>query len=147
MMLDDLATWLDTQSTGLAVRKGTAGNLLKGQVVFDLGTDFPNTLVGLYETQGIEAWKSFSTSAYLGIEAERPRLQVTCRSSDYPTGRNLIETVYTLLDGIKESTLPTSTAGTVYHSVDAAHPPFFIGRDDNQRCMFVCNFQVVKAVG
>lgn len=74
--------------------------------------------------------------------AERPRVQLLCRSTSYETGRSLIGTITTALDGIVNQSL----SGVWYLRVSALQSPFFIEEDDNGRQIFGCNFQVTKGV-
>jgi hypothetical protein len=57
--LEDVATWLDSNSTRLAKLSGTSGNLVKS--VAGDAAGFPDTLVILYENMGQRPAHSFST--------------------------------------------------------------------------------------
>ena len=132
-ILDDLASYIDTNSTAFALNTnlGKSINLDAGSI--------PNTFTSLYETPGLNSEMAFSTG---GAERvfDRPRVQVLCRSTSYATARARAQTIYDLLDGLGNQGLPTST-GTVYLSVVAVQPPFSLGRDSNDRWLVATNYQ------
>lgn len=143
-MLDDIFTYIVAQSTAFTKWAGTSGNI--GKAIMLDGTAAPDTFVSLYESQGLASAMTFSTSTgSVSVVFERPRLQLISRSSDYATARSNAETIFVLLNGLSKK-LPTST-GTLYLSIEAVQSPFHIGRDENDRHMVSCNFQVEKEVG
>ncbi len=140
-MLDELATYLAAQTTRLAIATGTTGNLAKGA---NLDEITPNTMVSLYDTQGLQSAFTFSTGAGQPDTAyEQPAFQLLSRSTSYQTAAANAEAAFQIFDGLANQTLPTST-GTRYLSVTAAAPPFFVGRDGNKRILFSVNFTVMK---
>jgi hypothetical protein len=74
--------------------------------------------------------------------AEMPRFQLIVRSTDYETGRNLIQSIWNVLDAI----VNRDVNGTFYQRCAALQSPFMLERDDNDRWIFVANFQVSKVV-
>lgn len=144
MLLDDVATYLDAQSTALTLLSGTGGNLAKA-IALD-ATPAPGTLVALYETAGRGNGYTMSTGAKATVAYESAGLQVLSRSTSYATARDNAETVYTTLDGLAGATLPTST-GTLYLDFSAVQPPFSAGRDNSDRHVVSVNFLVRKEVG
>lgn len=141
MLLDDVATYIDTNSTALSV--GATGNLLKAQLLDSIPAD---TCVALYEQSGTVTSQSFSTgSTGAAVEFENPNLQVISRSTSYTTARTNAQTIFTLLDGLS-ATLPTAT-GTNYLSIDALQSPFSIGKDRNERWLVSVNFAIRKVIG
>ena len=73
---------------------------------------------------------------------ERPRFQLLCRSANYETGRNHIQRIWDVLDGIVNETI-----GTIfYQRVAAQQSPFLLERDENDRWIFVANFAATKEV-
>lgn len=141
MLLDDVATYLAAQSTKFSV--GATGSVWKSLMLDEGGV--PNTVIVLYEQAGTRNSYAFSTGAGVTTLVERPRLQIIARSTSYSTARDRAETAYTILDGLSQA-LPTST-GTTYHSIEAVQAPFFIGRDESDRFLVSCNYQIEKAVG
>ena len=138
-LLDEVATYLDAQSTSFTV--GATGNLVKSAMLDSVTV--PNTLTGLYETPGRSLVHAFSTSA-TGITRvfERPNLQVLCRSTSYVTARTNAQTALTILDGLND----TSLSGTRYISVAALQSPYLLARDEDQRYIVALNFAVEKAL-
>ena len=138
MLLDDIAAYLDANSTALLV--GSTGNLFKG-IMLDEG---PNTVTVLYEGSGQASVKAFSTSTgSVDRLYEQPTLDVLCRSTSYQTARTNAETVFGLLDGLVDQTL----SGTRYRSIEALGSPGFISRDQNERFVIGVTFDVQKEIG
>ncbi len=136
MLLDDVATYLETNSTRLTV----GINLTKGHM-----PDSPSTVTTIYESGGLPAIHSFSTSGAVR-SFEQPGIQVLTRSTDYQTARAVAEDVYTILDSVGNTLLPTAT-GIWYGSIDAAHSPADTGVDGNERHKISNNFTVRKTTG
>ena len=142
MLLDDVATYLAANSTALSVG-GTTGSLSKAQM---LDTQ-PDTLVALFETGGLASVFTFSTTTgSVTRQYEQPGLQVLSRSTSYQTARNNAETVHTLLDGLNDTKLPTST-GVRYLEIVANQAPFYTGPDGNGRFIISTNYAVKKETG
>ena len=143
-LLDDIATFLDAQSTAFTLLSGTSGNLAK-----TISLDHEavrDTIAVLYETGGSPNEYTFSTSSNSArVAIEKPSLQMLSRSSDYQTARNQAQVAYTILDGLAGRTLPTAT-GTRYLEITAVQSPFSLGRDDNDRSIISVNFNVWKQV-
>jgi minor capsid protein len=145
MLLDDVLSYLDAQSTSFTKLAGSAGNLAKA-IALD-ANPVPDTLTVLYETPGTANAYTFSTSATRAtVEYERPTLQILSRSTIYSTARSRAQTAYTILDGLANVNLPTST-GPLYLDFAANQPPFFLQRDANDRYICAVNFGVRKRVG
>lgn len=127
-MLLEVATYLDTNIVAL-----TAGtNLFAGDM-----PEAPQELVALYENPGITL---IETQGGADPAVERPRLQVYVRSTDYATGRALMETVWKALWNVNNVTM----TGTRYLHIMALTSPFFLDRDPERRPVFSCNFDVWK---
>jgi hypothetical protein len=143
--LEDVATWLDSNSTRLAKLSGTSGNLVKS--VAGDAAGFPDTLVILYENMGQRPAHSFSTATGGSHrDYERLGLQVLVRSTNYTTARDLANHAYNKLDGLCATDMPTSS-GTHAHylAISAQQSPFYVGRDANQRTLISCNFDVWRS--
>ncbi len=143
-LLDDIATFLDAQSTAFTLLSGTEGDLAKTIML-----DHPavsDTIAVLYETGGSPNTYTFSTTTGSArVAIEKPSLQMLSRSSDYQIARNRAQTAYTILDGLAGQNLPTAT-GTLYLEITAVQTPFSIGPDDNDRPVISVNFDVWKQV-
>ncbi len=139
-MLDDIAIKLVADVTGFGKLSGTTGNVGRG-IIIDDSTFAPNTILGLYDTAGFGSGFAFSTSAAAGAKVafERPGLQILSRSTSYKTARDNAVLAHQVLDGF------TGTlSGTRYLSIEAAQPPFLLGRDGDRRVLFSCNFLIMK---
>lgn len=141
-LLDDIAGFIDGQSTALTLLSGTQGNLSKGELP-DSGPA-PDTMVALYETGGLPTLSSWSTGEQDDRQFTRHRFQVLSRSTSYPTAHDNATVVFGLLDGIARR-LPTST-GLAYGRIDAVQPPFDIGKDGNERHLVSTNYDAWRAV-
>jgi hypothetical protein len=70
---------------------------------------------------------------------ERPRVQLMWRSRDYETGLGVIRAAWKALE------CTNLTIGTTwYQRIEADTAPFAMGRDDNDRWLFACNFTVTR---
>lgn len=136
MLLDDTATYLAANTTRLTV----GVNLTKAFM-----PDDPNTVTSLYETGGVFPLHFFTTST--GTRGyEQPGLQAVSRSTSYQTARTVIEDVFTILDNVAGTNLPTAT-GPYYVTIDAVQSPFLIDRDQNERFRVGVNFTITKTTG
>lgn len=140
-VLDDIATYLDAQSSLFTLLSGSAGNLAKS-VLLDR-TPAPDTMLALYETGGMApSWVFGSTSpAY-----ETVSVQAISRSTSYATAHSRAFAAYRILGGIRNQYLPTSTYTTkcLYLDCNPDQPPFSIGPDQQGRHLVSVNFTVRK---
>lgn len=134
-LLDEVAEYLETNSTSF-----TRANLTRG-----IMTENPSDITTLYETGGFSPLHFFSTGTQTRAY-ERPGLMIHSRSTSYATARDTAFEAFTLLDGIHDRGIPTST-GTHYVSIDAVQSPFEMGRDKNDRFIFSVNFVISKSTG
>ena len=142
-LLDEIAGYMEAQSTAFTKLAGSAGNLARG--FMPDASPAPDTIVALYETGGSAPVHTFSTGTANTRYFEQPRVQIIARSSDYPTAHNLISKAFTLLDGVANQDL-ASTGGSRYIDITAVQSPFSIGRDANSRFLMSVNFDVLKLV-
>lgn len=136
MLLDDIGTYLAAESTRLTV----GVNLTKSFM-----PETPNECTTLFETGGFTPLHAFTTGAQTRFY-ERPGLMVHSRSTDYQTVRDVMDDVFTILDGYNNAALPTTT-GVHYAGVDASQSPFLVHRDSNDRFVMSVNFTVIKTTG
>ena len=136
MMLDDVATYLATNSTRLTVGVSLTKAFMPAT---------PDTVTTLFETGGFAPLNAFSTSADYRFY-EQPGLMIHSRSADYQIVRAVMEDVFTVLDGVANEALPTAT-GVWYAAIDAVQSPFLITRDSNDRFVVGVNFNVIKTTG
>ncbi len=131
MLLAEMADYLSTNGIGT---QGT-------DLFYGFMPDTPNTAVALYETGGLSAAHGMAPSPGLA-KAERPRLQVVARSTDYDVARLKIDAVWKLLDGLGDVVI----SGTRYLGVYAVSSPYPMGRDAEGRAFLTCNFDVTKSL-
>ena len=136
MILDDIATYLAANSTRLTV----GVNLTKSFM-----PDTPDTCTTVFETGGFVPVHYMSTGTQTRT-FESPSIMVHSRSTDYQTVRSVIDDVFTILDGVRDTNLPTST-GTYYQQIGAVQSPFLVTRDQNDRFVLSVNFDVTKTTG
>ena len=131
MLLDDIGSVLSAGGIGTL---GT--NLFLGFL-----PDKPDTCVAVIETGGITPHRAFRASAGQPV-AERPSIQILCRAAafDYATARNKAHDAYKLLEGYGDTTVNS----TRYLWIGARQSPFSAGRDESNRPICSCNYEVVK---
>lgn len=130
LLLNDMLDYLTSGSVGL-----TSGTNLFGGFM----PETPNFAVAVYESGGLGPL--YAMNAGPGTAAvERPRVQVVARSTDYRKARQAMHNVFQLLDMLPRRTIN----GTQYHWGSAVQSPFLFGRDDAERVMIACNFDIVK---
>ena len=143
MLLDDTATYLGANSTRLTV----GADLHKGFLPETTGKNSTALQAALFETGGLSPLHYCSTTTgFATRKYERPGLQALVRAKDQQFARAAIEDVYTVLDGVANTNLPTAT-GPEYVVIDAAQSPFLVERDANDRYVFGVNFLITKATG
>ncbi len=119
MMLDDIAGYL--QNVATPIYKGTM-------------PDTPDDCIGLFEYAG--------EPISLDWRGESPNLQVMVRNKSYEQGRLTIANIQRALHGVNNKDIN----GTRYLLIRALQSPEHLGRDENNRCEFVQNFQIIKEV-
>ena len=132
--MDDLATFLDSQSTKFTI----AVNLWKGYLPESSGR-----AAAIFETGGIGPAHTFASRVW-----ERPRVQVICRSTRPSAAspasasgvRALIETAWRTFDTIANSTL--SSIG--YLRVVPVQSPFLLEIDSRGRQVWSFSADVMK---
>lgn len=114
-----------------------ATNLFLGSLL-----DAPDSQIALTQTQGQPPIESMGDGTNPSII--RPGLQVWTRGApeDYATPLATMRAVWKTLSGVANETIN----GTLYQRVAANSEPVLADRDDDRRCVFVCNFSVWKAV-
>jgi len=133
-VLDDLGVLIETE--GLAT-VGT--NLFLGHL-----PSSPSECCALLEYGGEQPLRNQSEgAARSGAQSgERPRIQLLCRSEAYSTGRSLIQSMWSKLDGVVNQTINSNA----YVRIASLQSPFLIEMDENHRYLFGVNFAVTKAV-
>lgn len=137
MLGDDIVDLLSTSGVGTV-----ATNLFVGDV-----PDIVDQAIAVRETGGaftVHTFGSGPSGAYGAGSAalEQPRVQVVSRATAYATARAKMQDAFNVLDGRRQRTIN----GVTYHWIRAVQSPFDLGRDQNGRQRFACNFDIVKAV-
>lgn len=139
-LLDDVATYLDTQSSSFTLMKGAAGNLAK-MALLDR-TPAPDTMTSIYETGGAGPQWAFGSTAPI---IETASLQVISRSTAYAIAHSRAFTAYRILGGVRNQRLPTTgSTNCLYFDIQPDQPPFSIGPDQQGRHLVSVNFTVHK---
>lgn len=133
MLLDELGDYLSTNGVGT---EGT--DLFFGYLPEAQGA---RVMTALYETGGLGAAHGMAASPGQA-KAERPRLQVVVRSTSYQAARLKAQDAWRLLDGLGDVTLN----GVRYLGVYAVQSPFLMGRDEQNRPLVACNYDVTKSL-
>lgn len=132
-MLDDIATWLVSTSTGIGqIGTGTTYAVYKLQQP-------PSTLnmAVLYQYGGLAPIPLFDGTV------DNPRLNVrTISSATSDLGYNAALVISNRLRYVVNRKVPTDT-GSYYWSIEPLQSPEFIGADENGMMQWIQNFQIV----
>ena len=132
-LLSDVGTYLNAASISTAdLTLGT--NLFLGRL-----PDSPDTCVGLIQTGGLAPTDTYGTS-YPPLETQG--LQTLVRAASYATGEALAVDVFKSLLSVENENLTS----TLYLKIEANQSPFALERDEQERVVLSCNFNVVKAL-
>ena len=132
-LLSDVGTYLNAAS--ISTQDLTLGtNLFLGRL-----PDSPDTCVGLIQTGGLAPTDTYGTS-FPPLETQG--LQTLVRAASYATGEALAVDVFKSLLSVENETLTS----TLYLKIEANQSPFALERDEQERVVMSCNFNVVKAL-
>ena len=132
-LLSDVGTYLNAAS--ISTQDLTLGtNLFLGRL-----PDSPDTCVGLIQTGGLAPTDTYGTS-FPPLETQG--LQTLVRATSYATGEALAVDVFKSLLSVENETLTS----TLYLKIEANQSPFALERDEQERVVMSCNFNVVKAL-
>lgn len=127
-LLEDMGAYVDS---GSALTLGT--DLFLGMLPLE-----PSSCVALFEHAGPGGIYTLGTMNL--PQLERPQLQFIVRNASYSAGRSQSETVYRLLTQIANQVIN----GNLYLRVEATGVPDVMERDQSNRVLFSCNFDVVR---
>ena len=118
------------------------GNITSNNATLTIGTnlflakmpDSPDLCVCLYEYQGLAPLETFGATAF---EVDRPSIQIVVRAGrdDYPTARDLADTLRTLVSGMRNVT----AAGVTVMRVSSSGGLYPLGADQLDRPRVVFN--------
>lgn len=128
MLLDEVGTYLQAQGVGTL---GT--DLFKGDMPPDI-----NTVIAIIETPGFGPQDQMGSGQQPGFE--QPGFQILCRAPTYGVARQKADAAWKALTKVANTTL----SGVAYQRIKPTQSPFLVGRDDNQRVLVNCNYQVWK---
>lgn len=114
----------------------TIGTNLHVGIMPDASDDIPNDCVAVFDTGGPQPQLTLKK----GENYYYPSVQIRVRNTDYRTGWALIQDVLTTLHGVG----PQTVGGTLYTVIRAASNPAFLEWDENNRCIFICNFNTQR---
>ena len=130
-LLGALGTYMAANVTDATLTLGT--NLFLGRL-----PDAPDTCVAVYETMGQAPDNTFGGST--APVMENPRIQVVSRAVAYADSASLAADIFTQLTKVDNETLTSTT----YQRIEPLQTPFALERDDQERMVTVCNYQVTK---
>ena len=130
-LLPDVGTYL--AAAGLSLTVGT--NLFYGRL-----PDSPDKCVAIYESNGATPIETMSDNTEPPVV--HPGLQVLARDAAYADAQSLAEDVWQKLTLVTNETLTS----TLYLRVAPVQQPAPIERDSQDRVLFSCNFDVLKAL-
>jgi len=132
-LLPDVGTFLAANVTDTALTQGT--NLFLGRM-----PEAPDTCVSVYQTAGRAPTDVFGGDTAPPIE--NPGLMIHVRAVAYSDCQALAEDVMKTLSKVINEAL----SGTTYYKVAAVQSPFALDRDDKDRMVFSCNFDVTRVL-
>lgn len=135
MLLDDIGDYLSSQGIGTV---GT--DIFKGFL-----PEATTAAVALYETGGRGPDVAMGAGPIGSTVAmEWPRVQVVCRADeyDYATARSKAHDIFKLLHGMPARVINS----TSYQWAAAVQSPYLMGRDESNRVLISCNYDVAKAL-
>lgn len=97
------------------------------------------TSIAIFETGGYPAEQIMGNVAAI---QDKPSFQIRVRNPVYSAGMTVCNNLYTLLDSITYTTVN----GTLYQSIRAVSPPYYLGivQSNGETREFSINFQTIK---
>lgn len=126
-LVDDVASRL-VAFGGVGVTEGLTPTIFEGQM-----PSSPDRCTAIKSTPGMGG--VYTMGRGLNALIEQHAFQVLTRDVRFGDAEGLARRVYAGLDGY-EGTLN----GTVYLRIVARHPPYPLGRDEQKRTVFTCNY-------
>ena len=129
-LLTDVSTYLDSASISPSLTEGT--NLFLGRLM-----ETPDTCVAILQTSGTAPQDVFGSSF---PPIENQGLQTLVRAKAYSDAESLAVAVFKELLKVDNQTL----SSTLYYKIEASQSPFAFERDEEDRVVMSCNFNVMK---
>lgn len=128
MIGDDIADYL------------TSGGVSSSQVFVGEMPERPITALVITPTGGLGPSRTMS-GALNGAPIEDEQFQIRTRSDVYSDAEVLIRQAHGLLSGFQERLIN----GRRYYYGVPLQTPFYLGRDDERRAVFACNYKILRA--
>ena len=133
MLLDELGG--DLQAAGIGTR---AVDLFESRM-----PEAPDVCVAIFDGSGAPPLQAFRAD----VAVERPRIAVWARALTAAAAAGKMRAIYERWRSMGEGNLTKAAGGTTrYLSIMAAHSPFLLSRDQNERVIYSCSFDVMKEV-
>lgn len=101
----------------------------------DLPVDATDIAVEIFDYPGANPLRTSG-----GVAADQPRVQISVRHPNDEDARKIAYQIRSLLDGVADVTVN----GTRYVWIAALQDPFPLTRDQQDRLVMVCNYEVIK---
>ncbi len=142
MLLDDVATYLQTQ--GLGTVKTTSAQTGTAWLIYKGGTVTGDRADAIFLSEYSDGGPIDQMGATTGVVvAEEVGLQIVARHAAYSTAKQKAEDIFGALHKLGNVTL----GSTRYLLMMAKQTPFPIGRDQSNRWMIGFNMRVTKERG
>lgn len=128
MLADDIADVL------------TSGGLDTDAVFTHELPERPNSGLVITPTGGSGYDRTMSASP-ANAPLERPSIQLRARATDAGTAEALLMSAHVILNGMNER----AVNGYRYYYVRAIQSPMYLGRDEANRPLFSCNYDILRA--
>jgi len=125
MWLSDIADLLTTQGV-------TTGTIYR-----DFMPTSPDTVISVYGIGGLGP-----TYTMTGHVLQEPALQILCRSASLQSAHSAARACYEVLSGLKARDIN----GVTYHWAEPREEPLVVARDENDRFVVSCTYNVKKSV-
>ena len=118
----------------------TSGGIASASIFVHELPERPHTGLVITPTGGYGYDRTMSASP-ANAPLERPSVQLRTRSTDAATAEALLMSAHVMLNGMTERAVNTNR----YYYVRAVQAPMYLGRDEENRTMFSCNYDILRA--
>ena len=118
----------------------TSGGIASASLFIHELPERPHTAMVVVPTGGYGYERTMSASP-ANAPLERPSIQLRSRSTDAATAEALLMNGHVILNGLTERAINSIR----YYYVRAVQTPMYLGRDEENRIMFSCNYDILRA--
>lgn len=118
----------------------TSGGIASASLFIYELPERPHTGLVVAPTGGYGYDRTMSASP-ANAPLERPSIQLRSRSTDAATAEALLMSAHVILNGMTARAVNANR----YYYVRAVQTPMYLGRDDENRPMFSCNYDILRA--